>query len=568
MPSQLKETVKKDNLLLKEPITIINITKQIDYILEREKNKELEKIKQDLQNYKIELENKINFKTPIANENFKKVLFSNLEPLVFEAIYNSIPKQRNDKIRQLYRWYSGKLKQFNSLDHISIRTDKKKDEVFLKEELPSDDIIIQDDQYEQIEFKNHRTNIEGFEPPKDRIKEFAIKKINPPQSMKKDSKILADLKFNLERFKGRVGSAKSSITFQSTFYATKTGQKWFSNNGIGVNDNLQPIQPRRELKNSYSYLRPNYEYNKLVIEKQIVKAKNKEVAEKRNQKEIKHHMAEFGRNRAQFKEEREMRYAYTNLINHYDKTFIKTIPTANLPQSITEEIVIDNQFERLDKDIQKEKVLYSRINNNPSLSYHRNKDIKEFKIFTSLSKNDLMKQMVEEQKNKTNNIKADTLTMAMTHDNIFQARRIGGKMCNGNEIQNVNIGYTHHYTPLSAFDALNYANNLNGKNTFPQTQKHRPSTVGQFISEKYDEYKYNLLSLRKTMDKFQQKEIGELEKTLNRAESCSQLEGVKKLFEPINPSQYPSSFLPRTKSTLLHIPPGLLNKKNKKKKKY
>lgn len=565
--THLKEDEKKENKPIKEQIIIINMSKQIDYILKKENNKELEKLKEDLQKYKQEIENKINFKTPIENESFKRVLYSNLEPLLFESIYIPIPLMRNEKIRQLYKWYIGKVNKFNSLDHISIKTDKREDEIFLKEELQSDDILVLDEQYEQREFKNHRTDIEGFEPPKDRIKKFTLKKIYPPKALKRDNKSRAGLKFNLERFKGRVGSANSSITLQSTFYATTTGHKWFSNSGLGVNEILQPIQPKKEIKNSYSYMRPNYDYSRLVIEKEIAQEKNREVANKRNREEIKNYIIEYGRNRANFKEEREMKCDYANLISHYDKTLTKTIQSPKTMRNKTQDIQVDTQFEKLEPEKERETVLYSKVQNTPSINAYRNKNTKDYKIYTSLSKEDSKKQMLNEQKDKTNAIKADTLTMAMTYDNIFATRKIAAKMCNVNEVNSAQTGYMHHYTPLSAFDAANYNDNINQKYHFPQMQKCRPSTVAQYISLNYCDYKYDLLSLRKTMEKFKQNEIQELEKTLKRVESCSQLQSVKKLFEPINIPQYPTSFLPRTKSSLLHMPPGLLGKKGKSKSK-
>ena len=63
------------------------------------------------------------------------------------------------------------------------------------------------------------------------------------------------------------------------------------------------VNTKKEVKGSYSYVRPDYEFSKLVVEKEIIRAKNKEMKEKRNQEEMKIYLDEFGKSKAKYKED-------------------------------------------------------------------------------------------------------------------------------------------------------------------------------------------------------------------------------------------------------------------------
>ena len=68
-----------------------------------------------------------------------------------------------------------KMEKWKSLDKIKYRTDKNVDEKYKPEELRSDEIIIKDDEYELKEFRLHRTDIPGLEPPKERLQAYKTK---------------------------------------------------------------------------------------------------------------------------------------------------------------------------------------------------------------------------------------------------------------------------------------------------------------------------------------------------------------------------------------------------------
>ena len=302
-------------------ISTVQISEKIDDILKVQNFKELGLLKERLLAYKKEVDDKVKYNKPIEHEMFKENLNSHLEKLLLFSIYIPNIKIRDDKIRQVYRWYFEKLTRWESLDKIRYRTDKNPDEIYEEEVPPSDRILIQDEEYELEQFKQHRTEIKGLEPPKDRLKNYKTKNINPPKKFKKTEKKMADLRFNLERFKGRVGTANNMVNLKNEKFATKTGKVFASNFGIDVTEDLKPINPKREIKSAYSFNRPNYEHVKLVVEKEIIQAKNKELAEKKNQEEIKIYLEDYGKAKAKYNEKKEMKNNLVNIVKQYEKTF-------------------------------------------------------------------------------------------------------------------------------------------------------------------------------------------------------------------------------------------------------
>ena len=309
-------------------ISTVQISEKIDEILSTQNFKELSLLKERLLAYKKEVDDKVKYNKPIEHELFKQNLNEHLEKLLLFAIYIPNLKIRDDKIRQVYRWYFEKLVRWESLDKIRNRTDKNPDEIYEEEVPPSDRILIQDENYELEQFKLHRTEIKGLEPPKDRLKEYKKKNVNPPKKFKKSEKKMADLRFNIERFKGRVGTENNVNKFKNEKFATKTG-KVFSNN-FGIDN----INIKKEIKSGYSFNRPDYEHVKLVVEKEIIQAKNKELAEKKNQEEIKIYLEDYGKAKAKFNEKKEIKNNLVNIVKYYETTFK---PNKNAEQIINEE---------------------------------------------------------------------------------------------------------------------------------------------------------------------------------------------------------------------------------------
>lgn len=580
-----------------DDLTIVKMSEQIDYILNKENNKELIILRERLTAYKKELEDFVKNGKPIEHEQFKRFLHNNLERLLFYIIYIPNKEIRDDKLRSLFRWYFEKLENFQSLDKISFRTDKNVDEVYRKEEIPSDDILIQDDQYEQEQFKMHRTEIHGLEPPKDRLREFKFKKVNPPKKFKKDDKVLADLRFNLDRFHGRVGSANSSISVKTTFYATKPGQKWFSNSGVPVDEEMKAIDTKKEVKGSYSYVRPDYEFSKLVVEKEIIRAKNKEMKEKRNQEEMKIYLDEFGKSKAKYKEEKERKFDHVNIVNACAKTFKVEKKEEELQEE--EEEKEDNLSDvksihsNEDKEPEKNpnfpdnttninnKILYTQIENLPNQNKEtpatsQRKSIQEtisgdntivnFTIYLEADKRKLIKNL-QEKKDTLTMIKPDTFAMSTVDDKVLKARMQSAKMCNVKEIMGPKLGYTHHFVPLSAYDYLNYQT-YGVEKLEPKPKLERPKTASEFALRNFDKYSDNFLGLRKKMNDYKQEEIDRMTDLVFNGDNCNKRINA---FEnatiiPRIVEQKTNYYYPRPATSLLPKPPEIPGKKKKRPK--
>ena len=578
-----------------DDLTIVKMSEQIDYILNKENNKELIILREQLKNYKKELEDNLKSGKPIEHEQFKKFLHNNLERLLFYIIYIPNKDIRDDKLRALYRWYFEKLDHFQSLDKISFRTDKNIDEVYKKEDVPSDEILIKDDQFEEEEFRKHRTEIQGLEPPKDRLRDFKVKKVNPPKKFKKDEKVLADLRFNLDRFHGRVGSANSSISMKSTFYATKTGKKWVSNSGIGVTDELKPIDAKKEIKGGYSYVRPEYEFSKLVIEKEIITAKNKELKEKRNEEEMKIYLDEFGKAKAHYKEEKERKFNHANIVSACSKTFKVEKKDEELQEEdedvlddvksvksdvVNEENIFDPNSIN-DKSNINNKIVYTKIENLPKKETEDEKQILKkktlmeknleqinttFTIYLEADRKKLIKNL-EETKDTMTTIKPDTFALAVVDDRVLKARMQSAKICNVKEIHGPKLGYTHHFVPLSAFDYMNYQT-YGDEPVKPKPKLERPKTASEFAMRNFDKYSENFLELRRKMNEYKQEEIDRMTDMVFNGDGCS-----KKINNFENASVMPkvggartNYYYPRPATSLLPRPPEIPGKKKRRPK--
>jgi len=144
----------------------------------------------------------------------------------------------------------------------------------------------------------------------------------------------------------RIGSPESSNCFRSTHYSmNSTGNKFFNSqnlsnstnfntqnlnnnnnlfNSVNLNSNniceeADSVHPLREIKSSYSTFRPKYDYKNLLIEKNILTAKQKELAEKRNEEEMKEFINEWGISRARYIEEVEKKNETKKLLKLYEK---------------------------------------------------------------------------------------------------------------------------------------------------------------------------------------------------------------------------------------------------------
>jgi len=316
-----EQIIEEEKINLMEGLSLTKVSDVIDSLIEKEDLKELKILKDRLIKFKEDLEKKIIDKKPIEHESFKTNLYRNLEKTILSEIYIEDPDERKEKIHKTYIWFFDHLKKWNSLDKIKYRTDKNADEKYKPEEVASDDIIIKDDEYELKEFKLHRTDIPDLEPPKERLKEYTTKKIELPKKFRKDKTTMENLRFNVARFHGRVGSANNMIQMKPDKFYSKTGNLWFNPTSIPVDEEYYPIDVRKEVKSSYSLNRPPYQFALLNVEKKIMDEKNKVLKEKRNKEEMKIFMEEAAIAKAKYKGKREFKFNIDNIVKEYEKNF-------------------------------------------------------------------------------------------------------------------------------------------------------------------------------------------------------------------------------------------------------
>ena len=460
MNSEGTKEEEKKNIM--EGLSLTKVSEMIDTLIEKEDMKELKILKDHLIKYKSEVEDKIKEKKKIEHESFKQHLFRNLEKNLLYGIYIKNAEMRKEKIRKTYLWFLERLKKWNSLDKIKYRTDKNVDEKYKPEEIASDDIIIKDDEYELKEFKLHRTDIPGLEPPKERLKEYKTKEIRPPLRFRKDKNTMEHLRFNVNRFHGRVGSANNMVQLKPDKYYTKTGNNYYNPTNIPLTSENQPMEIRKEVKSAYSYNRPLYELSQLNIEKKIIEAKNVELREKRNQEEIKKFMDEAAIAKAKYREKREMKFSIDNIIKEYEKTF-KVDKTAD-------QLIQEQKEKELNKD--------NRINEfiNANLTYKNSLPItyNSNNMISNLNANETFK--ISNNTNKTlNNNNNNQSNSFINLDNANNLNKSSKNNINNNtgilEFDKISAKYPNCYTNIN--NKVIYSK-IENKNDFVKVEEEVP----------------------------------------------------------------------------------------------
>ena len=309
--------------------------KQLLTKLEEVKSKstfrELTFLCQEMINFLKQKEEMINSQISIDKERpkFLYQISQKTMSLLTEAIYMENKEKQKLNIIKIYNWYFDKIKRDKDLKKITERTEK---EWFQEEEVEPPK-----EEPEKIEeIKKHRCFIGGYESAAKRLTEYNTKKINTTKKVSHISFGDENINFyskgigynTMTNFKpiGDINlpnyiSTSQNSTKYGTFYnkgKTKpeinTGTDWFSKTGLDFN---------KEVKESYSYIRPPYEYEFLLLENKILQQKQKDLAEKRNLEGIEDAIGEYGFRKSFYKgamnEKREMK----NMIEKYKELLEK-----------------------------------------------------------------------------------------------------------------------------------------------------------------------------------------------------------------------------------------------------
>ena len=249
--------------------------------------------------------------------------------LLTEAIYMENKQNQKLKVIKIYNWYFDQIKRNKDLRKITERTEK---EWYQEEE----EEPLQTEPEKAEEIKKHRSFIGGYDSAAKRLFEYNTKKLN---ILSKTSNIRFGDE-NVNFYSKAVGyntmtnfkpiddmnlpnyiSTSQNSTKYGTFYnkgkskpEINTGSDWFSKTGLDF---------KKEVKESYSYIRPPYEYEFLLLENKILQQKQKDFAEKRNLEGIEEAVGEFGFRKSFYKGAMNEKNEMKNMIKKYKELLEK-----------------------------------------------------------------------------------------------------------------------------------------------------------------------------------------------------------------------------------------------------
>ena len=341
-----------------------------------EGNKRLDELISDLEyfrrNYRQNLEQiQLEAKKNLASLYTTKLLIYNaLEKNLIEISCLSNKEVRKNRINSLYLWYKEKTQINEDLRKINMKSYKEIDEI-TEEDLKTWQQNKQEGEEENKEnieqekkidkkLEQHR-NEEILD--KKMINEYQRKilsksleeRINKVQTSElnetnndisiKDNAELAKTLMSLKNqeisanystfYSYKYGTNTASLakfhqtenefnTFRDTVKGGDLGSNFFPNYNKTTNIYFPPLN--RETKFSYSYNRPQYNYENMIYENKILQNKLKFQAEKRSQEEIKSQIERIGKIRAKYKEEVNNKYEIKNVIDMYVKNNDFTSP--------------------------------------------------------------------------------------------------------------------------------------------------------------------------------------------------------------------------------------------------
>ena len=513
-----------------------------EYLKDKEKrNKKLDELIEYVISFKNELyESILSKKSSIKGlastedkdhiEEFKSTIYPELEYLVNDLLYIENQDLRKEKIDSTYNWFHKNFTFFKDLMHMKERTNPLPDEKLTElEENQDKKDFINDFHNEYIESiinngLEHRTELGNISKPSNLIKEFKINHVNNSDKRK---------------------------LFE---YDNRKNVNYTSND-------------LKEIKNSYSYNRPKYNFNQLQVEQEIMESKNKEIREKRNLESIRLALHEFGRQRAFYRmnlsnkkeqmqiiseykkknEENKIETLFKNnnfkqlktlrrtssvvYVNNIQNELInKFIHESNLPDvAIKRRSTLDQNNILNNSNFINTKVITYNIKNlveNRLIDNGPEKLVKTFtfKIKIKLNKSKstnliFIKNKINESINKKD-IPSDAMFKFKGDDNIINTRTTYQSMCSLNQFDESKNGYMQHFFPLSGFDMKNYHKfTINLIPKVNSNKKERTMTPSIFAKRNFNTNDY--LELRKTMNSFKINELQNLKNILNKSTNQS-----------------------------------------------
>ena len=402
-----------------------------------EQNAYLNIMLDDLSTFKAQKNKKIlkNIKDIDSSTNY---LYSFLEKYLHEINYIIDKTKKEERIRKIYNWYKEKKQLEKDIKTITYKSYKDNNEVYEKEYL----LMKQENIYNELD--NDEINHRNYELiNKKMLAEYQRKKLSKPYwALKKsilsqtiptqsnnNSLLSSTTNYTLNNnntfekgditslysiSKGtNISTKKKSLVESNTFIDKPNGGYIEKNDKYSQNfaDNIYLPLLKKENKYSYSYSRSISDLNDIYMENKIIQEKNKVLALKRSQEEIKEKIKLFGLYRSKFKQNLMNKYEIKNLLNLYINQN-KNNFSSNLLQKYKIKEKDEENKDTLDtKSLDKSKV------NSPE----NNKDRKiiKFRKNNFKSEKNLIAKINEEDPNYTNsNIKSES-----SENNDFQLVR-------------------------------------------------------------------------------------------------------------------------------------------------
>ena len=553
-----------------EEINNIKIVESLINFTKKENNKKLNEIIRDLTNFKENYENIKRLNEQDDQFIFKNSLYSNIQKNIMEIIYIKDKEKKEDLINKIYLWYKDKLKLYEELKHMKIKS------YFSPEEFDDEKYI--NEKYKDL-FEERKKYISQTERIKNQMEHRSIEsynKITIESISNYKRKHILKVKNNKK--------SNSKISLEKRKCTPDIGRKNFFNLNY-------------ENKN-YDINLPFLNYSILKVNKTIIENKNKLFSEKRSKEETEKKINEFSMNRSKYKSCLINKYEIKELINEYSKnnnfnsfllkkyknikkgyklksephnlkddySLIRRHSSIRNIQNQFQNINNDNEFEDLNFNYNKEipnknfvrkgkksltekslnfqkrlfknfgeKVLINDIRN---LNY-KTKTINDQEKEKIIYKRIILKYPANKIKKKLLNnclyykkIPSDSISKLTFHNDIFKQRLIYKRILNlpkngdrdsESNINNYNIegnlfGDENQYNNehklnfnLSAYNIGNIEKMKNKSNFMDLTEEKKSNKVRIYkIHNSYNLYKDNFLNLRKSISDFRKSEYQDL----------------------------------------------------------
>ena len=349
----------------KEPEENINFDqtlKKLEEVKSKSNYRELSFLCQEMINFIKTKQKMLDLHLPFDKERpkFLYQISQRTMRLLIEAIYMENKEKQRLKIVKIYNWYFDKIKRDKDLKKISERTEKEWYQS--EEEEPPKSEPVKNE-----EIKKHRSFIGGYESANKRLLEFNTKKINNPKKISKITFGDENVNFygksigynTMNNFKAiddinlpNYISTSQNSTKYGTFYnkgkskpEINTGTDWFSKTGLDF---------KKEVKESYSYIRPPYEYEFLLLENKILQQKQKDLAEKRNLEGIEETLDDWGFRKSFYHGAVNEKSEMKNMIEKYKELLKKKKIEDDLKKQEEEE-KRKKEEEKLRKELEKKR---------------------------------------------------------------------------------------------------------------------------------------------------------------------------------------------------------------------